>query len=69
MDSVRFDFECHDESWKMQIDKMSEEILRIRLEGPREYELYTANRKRFEEFAKVASVDGYNTANKLIGGH
>jgi hypothetical protein len=69
MDTVSFDFDCHDESWNLKIDKMSEEILRIKLSGPREYELYTANRKSFEEFAKVASVDGYNTANKLIGGH
>ncbi len=67
LDSVSFTFECHEENWDMQIDKMSDEILRIRLSGPREYELYTANRQSFEEFAKVASADGYNVANKLIG--
>ncbi len=67
LDTLKFDFDCHDERWNMQIDKMSDDILRIKLEGPRNYELYTANRKSFEEFAKVASVDGYNTANKLIG--
>jgi hypothetical protein len=67
LDSVNFAFDCHEESWDMQIDKMSDEILRIKLTGPREYELYTANRQSFEEFAKVASVKGYKVANKLIG--
>lgn len=67
LDSVSFAFDCHDNKWDMQIDKMSDEILRIKLTGPRDYELYIANRQSFEEFAKVASVKGYNVANKLIG--
>jgi hypothetical protein len=67
LESLNFEFECHEEKWNLQIDKMSDEILRIRLTGPREYELFTANHQSFEEFARVASVEGYNTANKLIG--
>ena len=67
LDSVTFSFDCHEENWDMQIDKMDDDILRVSLVGPRQYELYISNRQSFEEFAKVASVRGYNVANKLIG--
>ena len=68
MDTVVFNYDCHDENWTMTVDKISEDKLRIYLEGPREYTMYLRNKQSFEEFQRAASVNGYKTKNKPLPG-
>ena len=68
IDSVVYKFDCHDEDWTMTVDKISDERIRITLEGPRNYTMYMSNRKTFESFQKAASEKGYTAKNKVIPG-
>ena len=66
LDTVVFNFECHDEDWTMTVDKISDEVMRINLEGPRNYLMYLGNNQTFESFQKAASEEGYVTKNKVM---
>ena len=66
MDTVVFNYECHDEEWTMTVDKISEDKLRVDLNGSRNYRMYLNNNNSFESFQKAASANGYNAPNKVI---
>ncbi len=65
-ENMVFRFDCHDEEWDFTVEKITEDKLRITLNGPRKYRLYIKNGGKYEDLLKVVSPDGYNTPNKAM---
>ncbi len=65
-DSVSFEFDCHDEKWLFNVEKIDEDLLRVTLDGPRKYKLYLRNMNKYNTILEIVSKDGYKGANKLL---
>lgn len=64
---VSFEFQCHKEKWNLDVEEIGSDRIRLNLQGPRNYEIYVANRaEEFDDFAKIASAKGSVTPNKLL---
>ncbi|MCR5031620.1 MAG: hypothetical protein K6A92_02035 [Lachnospiraceae bacterium] len=66
-ESVTFKFNCHEQVWELQVDRISEEKLRLHLTGTREYVVYVRDEGLYADFVKLASLDSFNGANKKTG--
>ena len=65
-ETVRFEFDCHDENWTFTVKQISKNKLILELEGPRSYVVHVDNKGAFENFQKAASIESFNTPNKLM---
>ncbi len=66
LDSVQFDFSCHEKNWGLTVDLISDKAIRIHMEGEREYVVYIENKNSFENFLKAAAIDSFNVPNKKM---
>lgn len=67
LESVTFKFNCHEQVWELQVDRISEEKLRLHLTGTREYVVYVRDSGLYADFVKLASLDSFNGQNKKAG--
>lgn len=65
-ESLTFSFACNDAGWTLTVDKISEEVLRIVMDGKRSYVVYLENKRTYEQFVKAASIDSFNVPNKKM---
>ncbi|WP_026510383.1 hypothetical protein [Butyrivibrio sp. LC3010] len=67
VDSISFDFKHDEDDWNLEISDVGNNMLRVVLEGPEKYRVYIKNNKKYDEFLKAASAEGYHSPNKKIG--
>ncbi|MBE5843913.1 MAG: hypothetical protein E7302_06975 [Butyrivibrio sp.] len=65
-DNVTFEFDCHDEKWLLNIEKINDDLLRLTLDGTRSYKLYLRNMDKYNTILDIASAAGYKHSNKLL---
>ena len=65
--TLNLEFDCHDETRNMIIDEISDDVLRISIDGTESKSMCFANRGSFNEYAKAVSLSGYNKPNKSLG--
>ena len=63
-ETLSFQYNCHDNICYLNVDYISEDKLRIVIDGERDYVVYINNKGSYESFKKAASINGYTTKNK-----
>lgn len=63
LDSVTFTFIYQKTPWTLQIDKISDEEIHITMAGDSSYSFYLDSHDRFEDYKKIAGLEGYITEN------
>ena len=66
VDSVTFNFDCHDEEWTLTVEEINDSKMILRLEGPRSYVVHVVNNGNFASFQKAASIESFNARNKPL---
>ncbi len=66
LSEVAMEFDCHDEIWDLSVEKLSDNKLRVTLDGPRKYVVYIKNQDKYNVVRKIASLEGFRADNKLM---
>ena len=63
-DNVTFTFDCHDKEWQLKISRIDKELIRVKLQGERNYDFYMRAGDRYDTMVRVATQEGYQEPNK-----
>ncbi len=67
LDTLTYNFKCHDENWVLTMNLLPDDIMQINLEGPRSYTVFTDEMGYFDKCKQVASLNGLHAKNKPFG--